>query len=241
MGMRMSGAPSWARMDPSLYSTIEWTVLWGWMTTSTRSGTVSNSQHASITSSALFIMVAESTEIFGPISQFGCAQAASGVTDSRSQGRRWRNGPPEAVSRIRRTSVRAGRAGRHWNIALCSLSMGMSSAPPSCIASMNKRPDITNASLLASSTLFPARAAARVGSSPAAPTIPASTWRTCGRATTSSRAAGPASTVVAVPASRLRSSAADASSTSTANSGRYARHCTSMASTLVRAARATTR
>ena len=237
----MSGVPSWARIDPSSYSTIECTVLWGWMTTSTRSGTVSNSQHASMTSSALFIMVAESTEILGPISQFGWAQAASGVTDSRSRGDRSRNGPPEAVSRIRRTPARGARTGRHWKTALCSLSMGTSSAPPSRIASMKRRPDMTSASLLASSTRFPARAAASVGSSPAAPTIPASTWRTCGRATTASRAAVPASTLVAVSPRRPFSSAAAASSASTANSGRCSRHCVSMVSTLVRAARATTR
>ena len=34
-------------------------------------------------SSPLFMSVAESTEIFRPITQFGCAQASSGVTRSR--------------------------------------------------------------------------------------------------------------------------------------------------------------
>ena len=72
--------------------------------------------------------------------------------------------------------------------------------------------------------LFPARAAARVGSSPAAPTIPASTCRTWGRTTTSSRADAPASTLIPVSRSRPRSSPADASSASTANSGRCSRH-----------------
>ena len=51
-----------------------------------------------MTSSALFIIVAESTEILRPITQFGCAQASSGVTPCSVAGSRWRNGPPEAVS-----------------------------------------------------------------------------------------------------------------------------------------------
>ena len=45
-----------------------------------RAEVVLNSQQASITSSPLFIMVAESTEILRPITQFGWAQACAGVT-----------------------------------------------------------------------------------------------------------------------------------------------------------------
>ena len=51
-----------------------------------------------MTSSALFIIVAESTEIFGPMTQFGCATACSGVTSCKLAGSRLRNGPPDAVS-----------------------------------------------------------------------------------------------------------------------------------------------
>ena len=43
----------------------------GCTTTSTCAGRASNSQHSSISSSPLFIMVAESTEIFCPIDQLG--------------------------------------------------------------------------------------------------------------------------------------------------------------------------
>ena len=68
--------------------------------------------------------VAESTEILRPMTQFGCAQAASGVTASRSSAAVSRNGPPEAVSRMRlrpagRTPARFP-GGRHWKMALCS-------------------------------------------------------------------------------------------------------------------------
>ena len=34
IGRRMSGADSWAIVAPSTNSTIEWTIDWGWMTTS---------------------------------------------------------------------------------------------------------------------------------------------------------------------------------------------------------------
>ena len=67
-----------------------------------------NSQCASITSSPLFIIVAESTEILRPIRQFGCAQASSGVTRARSSGARVRNGPPDAVRMSRRMPADAG-------------------------------------------------------------------------------------------------------------------------------------
>ena len=80
IGVRMSGLPSCAmhravdvfdqRMDHALRDGSR-----------PRSApAASNSQCASITSRPLFIMVAESTEILRPITQFGCAQACSGVT-----------------------------------------------------------------------------------------------------------------------------------------------------------------
>ena len=53
-----------------------------------------------MTSRALFIMVAESTEILRPMTQLGWAQACSGVTSLNVRGSRVRNGPPEAVRMI---------------------------------------------------------------------------------------------------------------------------------------------
>ena len=47
-----------------------------------------NSRQASMNSSPLFMSVAESTEILRPMTQFGCAQASSGVTCvERARGR----------------------------------------------------------------------------------------------------------------------------------------------------------
>jgi hypothetical protein len=67
-----------------------------------------NSQCASIASSPLFIIVAESTEIFRPMTQFGWAHASSGVTFARSSRGVVLNGPPEAVRRIPRTPLLPG-------------------------------------------------------------------------------------------------------------------------------------
>ena len=53
-----------------------------------------------MTSNALFIMVAESTEILRPITQLGWAQAWSGVTSRKVDNSRVRKGPPEAVKMI---------------------------------------------------------------------------------------------------------------------------------------------
>ncbi|OGI44920.1 MAG: hypothetical protein A2V92_02285 [Candidatus Muproteobacteria bacterium RBG_16_65_31] len=58
----------------------------------------------------MFIRVAESTEILRPITQFGWAQACSGVTAARDSGGVPRNGPPEQVRKMRRTSGRRSPA-----------------------------------------------------------------------------------------------------------------------------------
>ncbi|MNL88997.1 hypothetical protein D3C87_2190630 [compost metagenome] len=51
----------------------------------------------------MFIIVAESTLIFAPIDQFGCATACLGVTRAISSALIVRNGPPLAVRMMRRT------------------------------------------------------------------------------------------------------------------------------------------
>ena len=126
----MSGTPIWQITDPSTISTIEWMRLCGCSTTSMRSGGRSNSQRASITSSPLFISVALSMLIFFPISQTGCFRACSGVTWARSPAGVVRNGPPEAVRMIRRTSAKCSPR-RHWCTAECSLSTGTRRSPRS--------------------------------------------------------------------------------------------------------------
>ena len=87
-----------------------------------------NSRAASISSSPLFIMVAESMLILAPIDQMGCRSAASGVARAISSGVAVRNGPPEAVSTIFSTAPRLPSAS-DWKIALCSESTGSSVAP----------------------------------------------------------------------------------------------------------------
>ena len=149
-----------------------------------------------MSSSPLFMSVAESTEILRPITQFGCAQAASGVTLSSASRGVSRNGPPEAVSSTRLTPGGATPArapcGRHWKMALCSLSIGSSVAPERLTAASSSGPAMTRDSLLASSRRLPACAAASVERRPAAPTIAAMTHCTSGSRASSSSAPAPA-------------------------------------------------
>ena len=91
-------------------------------------------------------------------------------------------------------------------MALCSLSIGRSTEPPVRTASISSGPDMTRDSLLASSSRLPARAAASVEGSPAAPTIAAMTHSVSGSVASSSRLSGPASTRVARAASPRRAS-----------------------------------
>ena len=63
-------------------------------------------------------------------------------------------------------------------MAECSLSTGRRSPPPVTMARRMRCPAITSASLLAMATGLPASSADIVGSSPAAPPVPASTMST---------------------------------------------------------------
>ena len=200
-----------------------------------------------MTSSPLFISVAESIEIFRPMVQFGWASACCGRATTMSSSVHSRNGPPEAVRRIRSIPsvvTPASPAGRLWKIALCSLSTGMSRAPDSCTAPIRSRPLMTSASLLASSTRLPAPAAASVGRRPAAPTIAATTVSTSGSRAMSASASSPADTRVSSQPPALSSvsrRSAPSASRTTARAGRWARHCSASASTLVFADSACTR
>ena len=125
-----------------------------------------------MTSSPLFIMVAESIEILAPIDQTGWRRAASGVALAISSRLAVRNGPPDAVRMIFSTAARLSSAS-DWKIALCSESQGSSVAPASRTARSMTSPAQTSASLLARATHLPRRIAARVGARPAAPVIAA--------------------------------------------------------------------
>ena len=59
---------------------------------------ISKRKCASINSKPLFIIVAESTDIFLPIDQFGCLIACSGVMLSKSFIFLLKKGPPDAVN-----------------------------------------------------------------------------------------------------------------------------------------------
>src|SRR5436190_23956112 len=119
-------------------------------------------------------MVAESTEIFAPIDQLGCATASAGVAERIVSADADRKGPPLAVRINLETSAERLPA-RHWNIALCSLSMGSRVAPDECAASVISAPAVTSASLLASAIVLPASTAPMTGLRPAQPTIAAIT------------------------------------------------------------------
>ena len=108
----MSFLASCATSEPSTNSTKEWMSDCGWMTTSIRSPGRPKRKCASMTSRPLFIIVAESIVIFGPIFHVGCASASSTVIASKVSRRRSRNGPPEAVSTSRRASLGRARAQR---------------------------------------------------------------------------------------------------------------------------------
>ena len=231
IGVRMSGEPNCASIEPSTYSTSECTMLCRWTTTSTCPGARPKSRHASISSRPLFMSVAESTEIFRPITHFGCAQACSGVTAASASCGVSRKGPPEAVNSTRRTpgalTPAAQPGGKHWNIALCSLSTGKSAAPEARTAARSSGPAMTRDSLLASSTRLPACAAASVERKPADPAMPAITTSASGSDAISMRPSAPPSTRVGLPdpASRAVSSRAASTSASAANAGRSVRTC----------------
>src|SRR5512147_1102267 len=104
MGAFMSGTPNWAMTQPSTYSTMEWMMLWGCMTTEILSTGTSNSHLASMTSSPLFIMVAESMVIFFPMLQLGWLSASSMDTPASFASGYLKKGPPDAVRMMRFTS-----------------------------------------------------------------------------------------------------------------------------------------
>ena len=98
---------------------------------------------------------------------------------------------------------------------------------------MKIRPAITKASLLASSTVLPARAAASVDCKPAAPTIAAITTSVSACAATSDSALSPSRTLVSQPAAfkRARSTSARVASANAAKWGRNFWHCKASSST----------
>src|SRR5215210_3738025 len=184
-----------------------------------------------MTSRPLFIIVAESMVIFGPIFHVGCLSASSGPIFRSSAFSLEKNGPPEAVSRMPSSSSSL-RPSRHWKIAECSESTGMRGF--SSARDITHSPPAIRDSLLARATLLPACSAPTVAASPAKPTMPLSTT-SAGASESRSAEPGPASTLHSSPSR----SAASPPSRAT-YSGENSRACSRRASALRPAARPTT-
>lgn len=115
-----------------------------------------------MTSSPLLARVAESIDIFAPISHVGCLRACSGVISWSSSCFFPRNGPPEQVRIIFSTWGRAvaivpsvARDSRHWKIAECSESTGMIWTLLDFTACIILGPSATSVSLLARAMFLP--------------------------------------------------------------------------------------
>ena len=113
-------------------------------------------------------MVAESIVILAPMVQRGCFKACSFVTARICSFVKPRNGPPDAVSRMRRMRLSALPC-RHWKMAECSLSTGRKLTPVFFTASMIRLPPATSVSLFANAISLPARTASYVGRMPIIP------------------------------------------------------------------------
>ena len=207
----MSVTPSCAMTVPSTSSTIECMTLSGWMSTSMSSGVTEKRCMASMNSRPLFIIVAESTLIFAPMLQFGCAMACAGVTSFVSSRVLPRKGPPEPVSRIFFSSP-GRRPVRHWKMALCSESTGTISAPHSCALRMTISPAQTSVSLFARQMRLPFSMASSVGFKPTAPETAVTTASLSEMTAASVSACSPLQTLMSVSARAVRSSLAAASS-----------------------------
>src|SRR6266567_2948702 len=129
---------------------------------------MSKSQCASSTSRPLFIRVAESMVIFGPIRQVGWAKACSTVTERTSSSEERRNGPPDAV-RMRRRISRVSSPRRHCQMALCSLSTGKIETLCSRATCITRCPAMTSVSLFDRAMVFPARMRPGLAVSPSGP------------------------------------------------------------------------
>ena len=115
-----------------------------------------------MTSRPLFISVAESIVIFGPIVHTGWVRASFTLAFASSLRVQPRNGPPEPVMITRlRSSRRSPR--RACASAACSESTGSSRSGSPLIRSMTSSPPTTRDSLFASASVLPLCSAARVG------------------------------------------------------------------------------
>ena len=214
-------------------------MLWGWTSTLIFPGAISKSHRASITSSPLFMSVAESIVIFLPMLQFGCLSACASVTFARSFFAEARKGPPEAVKISSLISALAP-ACRHWKMALCSLSTGrmLNAACPALGHDQLARGH--EHFLVRKRDVLPARMAAMVGTSPAVPTMAETVISASSAAATWIMPSTPEKMRTLRSRHRFFSSAAERSLTTDTIDGLNCRTCFSNNSTLFPAASATT-
>src|SRR5208282_5079800 len=209
-------------------------------TTETSPALRSKSHRASITSSPLFISVAESIVILLPITQVGCLSACSTVIDSKPAAGSPRNGPPDAVKIIRFNDSRP-RPSRHWKTALCSLSTGSSRTRLSRTAAVISSPAMTSTSLLANAMSLPALIAASVGRKPIAPTSADITSSASGCVATAIAPSSPCTTFTRCAPTRVASSRASSGVATDTSSGWKRFTCSVSRSRLRPAAIAATR
>ena len=150
----------------------------------------------------MFINVAESMLIFGPIDQLGCFSASAGrAPEHRLPGpvaeRAAGRGQDDALDILDPVGAERLEDGVVLGIDRQDLDPG-----PRRASATKRSPAQTRHSLLASATREPARIAASVGDRPAAPTMPATTTST-GRAAASSTAAAPAAASMPLPGERV--------------------------------------
>src|SRR5215216_4899868 len=185
MGSLMSGSAACNTTEPSSNSAPPCTTDWRCTTTRTSSNGTPKRWCASITSRPLFIMVAESMVIFGPIRHVGCLSASSGPASTSLALSNEKKGPPDAVNKTSLiSSLRL--PSRHWKIAECSESTGIMRLLGARL--ITHSPPATSDSLLARATRLPACRAPTVAARPAKPTMP---FRTMSDGRPASRLAEP--------------------------------------------------
>ena len=182
---------------------------------------MSNSQCASMTSRPLFISVAESMVIFGPMRQVGWRSASSGVT-SRERGAAGSRG---TVRPTRSGSAGGSRAARAVQALVDGVVLAVDGQDGDAAAraprSSRSSPAMTSISLLASAMVLPASIAASTASSPAVPDEANSTTSTSGCVATATS-----------PSARTRQSRS-ARAASRAKSGLHLGHAAGVAIAIV--------
>jgi hypothetical protein len=184
----MSGVPSCASTAPSRATTIEWMMLCGWIDDLDALGREVE-QPAGLDD--LERLVHHRRGVDRDLAAHDPVRVRAGLVgrDARERGRVAR---AERAARTR--SGRCGRcsrchvdgsAGRHWKMAECSLSIGISVAPPCGTASTNRRRRPPALPCWPAAGACPRARPRRQAGRPAAPTIAAITWSTSGCAASS--------------------------------------------------------